>query len=156
VQLVGHRTSAAALATAYGLDTPYAGPRYASAVAGGGPAGSLSATVSFTAAGPGNTGPLTLVSPSPVGPLANSSVCPAGVDASLCSGFAILGSDGAWYPADAALAAGETALVLTAAGGAGAGLAPTATASGWSLWPITLLYSAAGLPAFPWNASIAA
>jgi len=44
--------------------------------------------------------------------------------------------------------------VLTAVGGTGAGLKPIATANGWSLWPITLLYSAAGLPAFPWNASI--
>ena len=157
-QLVGRRLAAAALTAAYKQPTPYAGPRYASAAPGGGAAGTLSATVSFAApspASPGNDGPLRLVAPSPAGPFANSSVCPAGVQADLCAGFALRGSDNVWYNATATLGASQRTLVLTASDpGVPAGLTATATASGWSLWPITLLYSSAGLPAFPWNVSI--
>ena len=108
-------------------------------------------------ASPGNDGPLLLRSPSPVGPFANSSVCPSGVSADLCAGFALRGSDGRWYAASAALGDSQRTLVLTASeAGVPAGLTATGTASGWSLWPITLLYSGAGLPAWPWNASIPA
>ena len=104
---------------------------------------------------------MVLVAPDPNGPLANSSVCPVGVDATLCEAFSIQGSDGTWFPAVPSLVQRQTgapgaALVLTAASGKGSGLSPIATASGWSLWPITLLYSAAGLPAFPWNETIQA
>lgn len=159
-QLVGRRLAAATLTAVYGQPTPFAGPRYAAAVPGGGAAGSLSATVSFAApspASPGNDGPLLLRAPSPVGPFANSSVCPNGVAADLCAGFALRGSNGVWYNASAALGASQRTLILTAAdAGVPAGLTATATASGWSLWPITLLYSGAGLPAWPWNATIAA
>lgn len=162
-QLVGRRLAAAALTAVYRQPTPFAGPRYASAVPGGGAAGALSATVSFAApspSSPGNDGPLRLIAPSPDGPFANSSVCPTGVAADLCAGFALRGSDGVWYAATAALGGSQRTLVLTAAASAGGGvpggLTATATASGWSLWPITLLYSSAGLPAWPWNASIAA
>jgi sialate O-acetylesterase len=158
-QLVGRRLAAAALTAVYGQPTPFAGPRYASAVPGGGAAGALSATVSFaapSAASPGNDGPLRLISPSPDGPFANSSVCPTGVAADLCAGFALRGSDNVWYAAVAALGAAPRTLVLTAsAADVPAGLTATATASGWSLWPITLLYSSGGLPAWPWNASVA-
>jgi hypothetical protein len=149
----------AALTAVYGQPTPFAGPRNASAVPGGGAAGALSATVSFaapSAASPGNDGPLRLISPSPDGPFANSSVCPTGVAADLCAGFALRGSDNVWYAAVAALGAAPRTLVLTAsAADVPAGLTATATASGWSLWPITLLYSSGGLPAWPWNASVA-
>jgi hypothetical protein len=107
-QLVGRRLAAAALTAVHGRPTPFAGPRYASAVPGGGAAGALSATVSFaapSAASPGNDGPLRLISPSPDGPFANSSVCPTGVAADLCAGFALRGSDNVWYAAVAALGA---------------------------------------------------
>jgi len=159
-QLVGRRLAAAALTAVHGRPTPFAGPRYASAAAGGGAAGSLSATVSFAApspASPGNDGPLVLIAPAPVGPFANSSVCPVGVAADLCAGFALRGSNGVWYNASAALGAAQRTLVLTASdSGVPAGLTATATASGWSLWPLTTLYNNAGLPAFPWNETIGA
>jgi sialate O-acetylesterase len=154
-QLVGRRLAGVALTHLYGVPTPFAGPRYASAVAGS--PGSLSATVSFappSSASPGNDGAMQLLTPSPVGPHANSSVCPVGVTADLCSSFALRGSDGVWYAATATLDQSSRTLLLLAAG-AGDKLTATATASGWSLWPISLLYSSAGLPAWPWNASIA-
>lgn len=153
-QLVGRRTAAAALTTVYAISTPYAGPRYSSAVSGGGAPGSLSATVTFTAAGPGNLGPLVVIPPSPVGPFANSSVCPVGVAASLCQGFMVQGSNGVWYPANATVQASPAGTVVLTAADAPAGLTAVSTSCGWSLWPITLLYSAAGLPAFPWNETV--
>ena len=154
-QLVGRRTSAAALTLYYRRPTPFAGPRYESAVAGGGPDGSLSATVLFappTPASPGNDGPLQLVVPSADGPYAYSSTCPPTVSQSECGGFFIRASNGVWYPANAALGPSRS-VILMAFGDVPAGLAADGTASGWALWPITLLYSAAGLPAFPWNAT---
>lgn len=153
-QLVGRRTAAAALTTVYDIPTAFSGPRYASAVSGGGTAGSLSATVTFSGVGPGHDGPLVVVTPNPVGPLANSSVCPVGVNAILCEGFMIQASDGTWYAAGAATSTASPSSVILTAPAAPAGLTAIATASGWSLWPITLLYSAGGLPAFPWNATL--
>ena len=61
------------------------------------------------------------------------------------------GSDGVWRPANGSLTADGTGLVLTAGQ---AGAPATATASGWSVWPILLLYSGEGQVAFPWNATI--
>lgn len=154
-QLVGRRTAAAALTAAYARPTPYSGPRYASGTAGGGAVGALSATVRFSGVGPGNDGPLVLIAPSAVGPYANSSVCPTGVSATLCQGFMIQGSNGLWYPANATvLPPAASATLLLTAQGAPAGLTASATASGWSLWPITLLYSTGGLPVFPWNSTL--
>ena len=147
-QPVGQRLGAAVLSHVYSTPRPYAGPRLAGAAAGGGAAGGgLSATLTFQGAPP-----LQLLQPSPVGPFANSSVCPTGVSPTLCSGFQLQGGSGVWYPAVGSLAAGGQALVLQAAGAVNE-TAVAATASGWSLWPITLLYSN-GLPAFPWNATV--
>jgi hypothetical protein len=158
---VGARLGGAVLTHVYSQATPYAGPRLARAVAGGGGAGAgISATLTFRLpAGGSGDARLQLLAPSPSGPFANSSVCPAGVAGALCAGFQLQGaSSGAWYAATAALAAGGQALVLEAAQARGeAGAA--AAASGWSLWPLTLLYSDAadgGLPAFPFNASLSA
>lgn len=178
-QLVGRRTSAAALTAVYGIPLPFSGPRFASSTPGGGSAGALSATVSFVGLGPGNDGPLVVVEPNPVGPLANSSVCPVGVGAVLCQGFMIQvrglracvdcrvrspaplplasslqGSDGVWYNASAVVAVSPPSSIVLSAPEAPKGLSAVATASGWSLWPITLLYSAGGLPAFPWNETV--
>ena len=69
---------------------------------------------------------------------------------------------GAWYPATGALTADGASLVLEATAAPG-DVHATGAASGWSLWPITLLYARVGdasdagaimLPAFPWNISI--
>jgi hypothetical protein len=142
-QPVGARLAAAMLTALYGMPTPFAGPRFASGAAGGGAAGALSATLRFSPAG----APLTIVAPTAVGPLANSSECPVGVSPTLCCSFTLQNDAGAWAPATASLAEGGTALLLTAPGVGRA----VAAAAGWCLWPITLLYSAAGLPAFPFN-----
>ena len=155
---VGQRLGNALLSHVYGLTNAYAGPRLAHARAGGGAGagGGISATLDFVLPS-GSAAPLALLPPSPSGPFANSSTCPAGVAGALCSGFQLQGATtGAWYAATAEVAAGGLALVLQAAQAQGeAGAA--AAASGWSLWPITLLYSQGDmLPAFPFNTSLAA
>lgn len=146
-QVVGARLGAALLTALYQRSIPYAGPRYVSGVSGGAVGSVLSATLTFSLSS------MLVRAPSPTGPYANSSVCPAGVSSDLCTSFEILASDGKWYPATADLAgAGK---VLLSATGAPLGLSARATACGWSLWPISLLYDGAGhLPAFPWNATL--
>jgi sialate O-acetylesterase len=151
---VGQRLGNALLSHVYGQANAYAGPRLAHARAGGGGAGGISATLDFVLPS-GSAAPLQLLPPSPSGPFANSSACPVGVAGALCSGFQLQGATtGAWYAATAEVAAGGLALVLQAAQAQGeAGAA--AAASGWSLWPITLLYSQGDmLPAFPFNATV--
>jgi hypothetical protein len=66
------------------------------------------------------------------------------------------GDSGAWYAAQATVSKDGSGLVLEVAGSAARNeTRAVATASGWSLWPITLLYSNEGMiPAFPWNASV--
>lgn len=148
-----------ALLTGAGAQPPEAvGPIAVSVAPGGGPPGTLSATVSFAGVDAASNR-LVLVAPQPVGPLANSSVCPAGVNASLCAGFQLQDAAGAWYPATGTLTPDATQLVLTAAPAPGGPAPPpgavlNATASGWSLWPITLLYSSRGVPAFPWRLGV--
>jgi hypothetical protein len=146
-QLVGRRTGAAALSALYGVPAPFAGPRLAAWAPGGG--SGACATLTFSGGGGGR---LSLVAPSPTGPLANSSVCPDGVAPALCAGFSVLGSDGVWRSASASVAAAGDALVLQAEG-APAGVVAAGVASGWAMWPITLLYGSNGLPAFPFNAT---
>jgi len=144
---VGERLGAALLTALYGMPTPFAGPRLARVASGGGAAGALSATLTFT-----STAPLVLIAPAPIGPYANSSVCPVGVGADLCAGFMLQGAQsGAWYNASAALTAGGDVLLTADAPGETRAIA---AASGWSLWPITLLYDSNGLPAFPFNMSV--
>ena len=145
-KLVGDRLGASLLTTLFNIPTPFAGPRYASATNGGGSTGKISATLTFTAASP-----LVLIPPSPVGQFANSSVCPVGVSEDLCGGFMLQGDKSAgWFPATASITA-DNKLLLESTAGAGDTRA-IASASGWSLWPISLLYSLDGmLPVFPWN-----
>jgi hypothetical protein len=151
---VGDRLGGALLTHIYGTPTPYAGPRLASATNGGGSASAaLSAMLRFSGAGAQG---LTLITPSANGPFANSSMCPQGVGAALCSGPMLQGDSGAWYAAQATVSKDGSGLVLEVAGSAARNeTRAVATASGWSLWPITLLYSNEGMiPAFPWNASV--
>lgn len=154
-QHVGARLGAGALHALYGVGDPgdRMGPRAVGCTPGGGPPGALSATVTFAGVDAA-ANPLVLVAPQPVGPLANSSVCPASVNASLCAGFELQDSTGAWYPADATLTPDATGVVLTAAAAPPAGATLNATASGWSLWPITLLYNSRGVPVFPWRLGV--
>lgn len=147
-QLVGRRTAAAALSLVYGIERPFAGPRFKQATAGGDATHPLSATLTFTGGGGG----LSLITPQATGQFANSSVCPTGVSASLCFGFMIAGTDGTWRPATGVLSGDSQQLVLSAP--APAGVTAVAVSSGWSLWPITLLYGTNGLPVFPFNATV--
>jgi len=147
---VGDRLGGALLSHVYGLPTPFAGPRLKAAASGGGSGGaSISATLTFSGARA-----LTLIAPSATGPFANSSVCPQDVGASLCAGFMLQGDSGTWYPAAGALAPGGAALVLEVGSEAAKEARAVATASGWSMWPLTLLYGDGMMPAFPWNASV--
>lgn len=145
-QLVGRRAAAATLSVVYGVAAASAGPRFASAARGGG--AGLSATVAFSGGGGG----LALITPQATGAYANSSVCPVGVGAALCAGFQIAGSDGVWRDATGALTADGARLVLSAA--APAGVTAVAVASGWSLWPISLLYGSNGVVAYPFNSTV--
>lgn len=156
-QPLGRRLAAGALNAMFtGLATLPAstGPLYASAVSGGGPPGAaLSATITFDPATLGGA-PLVMVAPNPIGPLANSSVCPAaGVDPGLCAGFQLQDSTGVWWDAAASVTPDGARLVLFNAS-APSGTVLNATSNGYSLWPITLLYNAAGVPAFPWRAGV--
>lgn len=149
-KLVGDRAGGALLSNVYARPTPFSGPRFKAAVNGGGGGGaSISATLTFS-----GTSALTLISPSATGPFANSSVCPQDVDANLCAGFMLQGASGTWYPASGAPTADGGALVLEVGAAAEKEARVVATASGWSLWPITLLYGDGMMPAFPWNASV--
>ena len=149
---VGDRLGGALLTHVYNTPTPYSGPRLTSVANGGGSASAaISATLSFS--GVGAKG-LLVISPSATGPYANSSVCPVGVSADLCMGMMLQGNSGKWYPAQATVTSDGSELVLEVGSAANGETRAMATASGWSLWPITLLYSMDGMmPAFPWNAS---
>jgi hypothetical protein len=152
-QEVGRRLARGALLHLFGIgsETDSMGPRYAGAAAGGGPAGALSATISFRAPFD-SAGALALRAFAPWPGVANASECPPSVDAALCAGFALEDAvTGAWYAADAALSADESALVLVAPT-APAGATLGGTSSGWGLWPLTSLYGVAGgMPAYPWR-----
>jgi hypothetical protein len=159
---LGRRLGAGALLDLFGLGAAEEaeGPKFAASARGGGAAGSMSATVSFSTPFAA-AGSLKLVAPGAddgelcTSPSFVSTSCPPGVNASLCRGFELQdGSTGTWWPATAALSADGSALVLTATG-APAGAAANATSSGWSLWPISLLYGARGnVAAYPWRRAI--
>lgn len=81
--------------------------------------------------------------------------CPAGIPAAACMGIEVQLSDGAWRPAEAAVVHGGAALLLRVAGAGGQGLAPIATRSGWSVFPLATVEGiVSGLPAHPWNVVI--
>jgi hypothetical protein len=143
-QTIGLRTASAALSVLYGgSSTPFSGPLYASAVAGGGPTGTLSATVSFRPI----AGGLILRKDE------RYNACPSVFrEQSECAGFSVQGVDGKWYAATAELTGGLK-LVLTAVD-APAGLDAAATSCGWGSWPLVPVFSRAGLPAFPWSARV--
>jgi hypothetical protein len=137
-----------------------AGPIFASSEAGGGAAGTMSATVRFLPPFDA-AGSLALVAPGAddgelcTSPSFVSTSCPPGINSAVCRGFELQDSaSGSWFNATAALSAVGDALVLTAVG-APAGATANATSSGWAQWPISLLYGAEGnVAAFPWQRAI--
>jgi hypothetical protein len=128
------------------------GPIYQSATSGGGPAGALSATVSFEAASV--TGGLVLITPQPSGPLSNSSLCPSGVPAQNCAGFMLQSANGTWYAANGTLVGNGQQLLLVADPAVPASVGLNATSSGYAIWPITLLYNSEMVPAYPWRGPV--
>ena len=157
-QELGRRLAAGALLDLFGVGAKAdsTGPVYASARAGGGGDGLLSATVSF--APPFDApGALQLANVSAWPGLAPASGCPASSDA-VCAGFELQDAgSGEWYPAAASLSADASALVLTAAG-APAGATLNATSNGYAVWPQVSLFGTLGvspLPAYPWRVAVA-
>lgn len=158
-QLVGRRTAAAALRVRYRRPAaPFSGPRYTSARSGGGlsPA-TLSATVFFSSASEdSDSSPLTL-RPGP------ALRCPEVKDApkSDCAGCFVRDQYGRWYAAEASLTQDGHALVLAVTSGSvtsaaeGVPLQASATACGWGTWPLVPVASRQGIPAFPWNETVA-
>ena len=157
-QELGRRLAAGALLDLFGLGAKVdsTGPVYASARAGGGAGGGLSATVSF--APPFDApGSLQLANISAWPGLAPANECPAVSDV-VCAGFELQDAvSGAWFNATAALNADASALVLSAAG-APAGATLNATSNGFAVWPQVSLFGTLGasaLPAYPWRFAVA-
>ena len=154
-QAVGARLAAGALLHLFarGALEDSQGPAYARAASGGGPAGSLSATVFFApAAAFAAPGSLLLANRSSWPGVVPAGQCPAasGYD---CAGFEIQDAAGGWHAAAASLNGDASAVVLTAAAPAAGGRA-NATRYGQGVWPLASLFAAQGaaLPAYPWAA----
>jgi len=154
-QQLGARLAAGALLDLFGIGraTDSRGPVARAARAGGGAAGSMSATVTFGAPFDA-AGSLALNANATAWPgLAPSSICPP-TSSAVCGGFALRdGASGAWHNATAALNADASALVLTAPS-APEGAAANETSLGFAVWPQLSLFadaSVGGLPAYPWG-----
>ena len=144
-QPVGRRLAAALLATAYGQDVQHVGPTYAAATALASAPGSLAVMVNFTAASRGASGMLVFNA---------SAVCPEGVPAVVCEGFAVKTSDGVWHTTPTmALTSDSAALVLTVSGVA-TGITAVATRGMFADWPISYLYNSEGFPVVPWSETL--
>lgn len=154
-QTVGARLAAGALADLFGVSGgATAGPVYAAAVAGGGAAGRLSATVSFAPPYAG-AGALVLANVSAWPGLAPASRCPGG--GAICAGFELQdAATGQWWGAAAALNRDASALILEAPG-APAGAVANATSNGFAVWPQVELFGApalGALPAYTWRRAL--
>ena len=145
-QIVGTRMSAAVLNNLYGTSLDAIGPTYVTARASDG----MSVVVTLDNVGKDG---IVIVHPAlPGQPYANSSVCPPGVDPVSCEGFAILGSDGVWYPAVATHGDVPNQILLVANVTNTTSVVPVGTRNGWAGYPVVNVYSSSMLPAYPWNA----
>ena len=154
-QALGARLAAGALLHLFsqGALEDSQGPSYSSAVNGGGPANTLSATITLAPlaayAAPGSL--LLDYNRSSWPGVLPSSQCPgaAGFD---CAGFEVQDAAGVWHAATATLSADASALVLVGVGAPGGPV--NATRYGQGVWPLASLFAArgAGLPAYPWAA----
>lgn len=84
--------------------------------------------------------------------------CPAGINATNCSGFAILGSDGASYAASASLGANGV-LTITSSEPLPATVYGVGSSYAWAMWPLVSLYynatpDAIALPVLPWRQAL--
>lgn len=143
-QPLGARLAACALAQVYGKAVPFLSPVFLNATAAAAPAnGTVAVTVTFEPATVADG--LVLITPPE---------CPTalGVPQDLCSGFELQLLSGEWVNATASLAPGNTVLLIAA--GTQANDAPVATRYAFNAWPIASLYSSAGFPALPWNATV--
>jgi len=78
-----------------------------------------------------------------------SATCPAGIDATTCSGWQVLLSDGNWRAATNAVVQGSSAVVnLSNVAGT---LTVRAVRYAYSLWPLCSLFDHNGLPAIPFQ-----
>lgn len=134
-QVVGSRLAAAALTQVYKQNVPYIYPTFASS----------------SAAANGNVVTVT-VTLSNVGTSLNfqPAHCPTelGVPADICAWWSVIGKDGVWYNATAAITGGGQSVAITAT--LAAGVAANGTAYGYGTWPVITLYNNFGLPVLPW------
>ena len=147
-QAAGARLAAGLLALRYGVaHSPHVSPRATGTTCSAVPGGGLRAVVALDASAVAAAGGLRLL---------DGLTCPTtlGVNATECSWFGLLGSDGLWRNATATLAPGGGASVtLTAA--ARAGVTPAASGYAWSIYPVASLATNHGpggwpLPVLPW------
>lgn len=128
----------------YGQSIPHLSPRFLNAT--GSMSGSeATITVSFV--------PETVVDGLQIIP---GATCPIsqGVAADTCAGFVVT-FDSATGPAvNATAAIGPGNTVILSAQAPSAGSVPVIVSSSFSAWPIVTLYSQAGFPALPWNATV--
>jgi sialate O-acetylesterase len=82
----------------------------------------------------------------------NATLCPTarGINETFCAWFEVQASDGAWYNATAAVGPDGASVVLTVTTPT-PNLTAVATRNGWGDWPVTNVYSGAGLPLTPWG-----
>jgi hypothetical protein len=113
--------------------------------------GTLTATVSFAAAGLGGRG-LTYRPPAAT-PWSNSTRCPSElgpIKQGDCGWPGIVGSDGVLYNASASIAGNGVDLLLTATG-VPQGVEARGTAYGWGAWPVLNFYNEFEMPVEAWH-----
>lgn len=132
------------------------GPTYKSATTGGkmNPASTLSATITFELYD--SVSPqLVMLTPQSTGPYANSSTCPSAVTAGDCVGMELQDRNtGTWYPATNMTLSGDKTQLIIETTAAPSNAVLNATANGRGMWPISLIYNAEGVVAFPWEEGI--
>jgi len=143
-QAVSARLAANALVQIYGMNLPRLSPMFLNAT-GRVSGRNVSVTVTFV--------PETVVDGLVINRTASDAVCTPGVPAWVCAGFQIQLDSEKGPQLNATPSLSGTVLTLTAEAPA-EGSFPFLVLSGATCWPVVTLYSKAGFPALPFNATV--